>query len=100
MGLTVGVDVGGTTVAAGVVDEQGGMLAGVRHPTPSEDPRRTEDAIADAVRELATEYVEAVGLGAAGFVGADRSTVLFAPNLAWRHEPLRAASRTAAGSPR
>ncbi|MFE0421974.1 ROK family glucokinase [Streptomyces sp. NPDC058953] len=33
--------------------------------------------------------VHAVGIGAAGWVDADRSTVLFAPHLAWRNEPLR-----------
>jgi glucokinase len=98
--LTIGVDVGGTTVAAAVVDEQGGMLATVRHHTPSDDPRKTEDVIADAVRELmASHDVEAVGVGAAGFVDAQRSTVLFAPNLAWRDEPLRAAIEDRCGLP-
>src|SRR3712207_9119312 len=51
---------------------------------------RIEEMIADVVRELqASHEVEAVGIGAAGFVDADRSTVVFAPNLAWRDEPLR-----------
>ncbi len=31
----------------------------------------------------------AVGIGAAGFVDVTRSGVLFAPNLAWRNEPLK-----------
>jgi glucokinase len=92
MGLTIGVDIGGTKIAAGVVDEHGKILARARRPTPSDDPSKVEDVIADAIRELAVAYtVEAVGLGAAGFVGEDRSTILFAPNLAWRHEPLREA---------
>jgi glucokinase len=30
-----------------------------------------------------------VGIGAAGFIDTERATVLFAPNLAWRDEPLR-----------
>ncbi len=30
-----------------------------------------------------------MGLAAAGFVSADRSSVLFAPNIAWRDYPLR-----------
>jgi glucokinase len=34
--------------------------------------------------------VAAVGIGAAGFVDASRSTVMFSPHLAWRDEPLRA----------
>jgi len=33
--------------------------------------------------------VEAVGIGAAGFVDAARSSILFSPHLSWRNEPLR-----------
>ena len=91
MALTIGVDVGGTKVAGGVVDEQGSVLATAMRDTPSDDPRRTEDVIVEVVGELASSHdVEAVGVGAAGFVDAERSIVLFAPNLAWRDEPLRA----------
>jgi glucokinase len=100
MPLTIGVDVGGTTVAAGVVDEQGSVLETAQRDTPSDDPRKTEGVIADVIRELAASHdVEAVGVGAAGFVDAQRSTVLFAPNLAWRDEPLRAAIEERCGLP-
>src|SRR4030095_434310 len=54
--------------------------------------KSVEDTLADELRQLPADHeVEAPGLGAAGFVDAARSTVLFAPNLAWRNEPLRAA---------
>ena len=100
MGLAIGVDIGGTKVAAGVVDEDGRILARVRRDTPAQDPEKTEDVIADCIRELAADHeVEAAGLGAAGFVDAARSTVLFAPNLAWRNEPLRAAVEQRTGLP-
>ena len=33
--------------------------------------------------------MHAVGIGAAGWVDADRNRVLFAPHLSWRNEPLR-----------
>lgn len=90
MSLTIGVDVGGTKVAAGVVDEHGTVLRSVRRPTPSASPLHVEETIAAAVADLRTEYdVEAVGIGAAGFIDEDRATVLFAPNLVWRDEPLR-----------
>jgi glucokinase len=98
--LTVGVDVGGTKVAAGVVDETGKLLATTRRDTPSDDVTKVEDMIADAVRELTASYqVGAIGLGAAGFVDALRSMVLFAPNLAWRETPLRAAIEQRLGLP-
>ncbi len=90
MTLTIGVDVGGTKVAAGVVDEQGQILARTRRPTPGVSPRLVEDTIAAVVADLRSSYeVTAVGIGAAGFVDAARATVMFAPNLVWRDEPLR-----------
>jgi glucokinase len=99
-GLTIGVDVGGTKVAAGVVDEHGTILQSTRRPTPAEDPTKVEDVIADAVRELvASHEVEAIGLGAAGFVDAARATVMFAPNLPWREAPLREALEQRLGMP-
>jgi glucokinase len=99
-GLTVGVDIGGTKVAAGVVDPAGRILASTRRDTPADDPQQTAGVIADAIRELAADHeVVAVGLGAAGFVDADRSAVMFAPNLAWRDEPLRAAIEAAVHLP-
>lgn len=90
MTLAVGIDVGGTKVAAGVVDEDGRILARARRPTPSTSPADVERTIAELVTELRRDHpVMAVGIGAAGFVDAARSEVLFAPNLAWRNEPLR-----------
>ena len=100
MALAIGVDIGGTKVAAGVVDEQGAIIATSRRDTPSQDPSKIEEIIGDVVRELqAAHEVEAVGVGAAGFVDAARSTVVFAPNLAWRDEPLRAAVEARCGLP-
>ena len=87
---TIGIDIGGTKVAAGVVDEQGTVLARARRRTPSRDPEHLVDVVSEIVRQLLSEHqVSAVGVGAAGFVDAARTTVLFAPNLAWRDTPLR-----------
>ena len=91
MSLTIGVDVGGTKVAAGVVGERGRIVEKLRRSTPAGSPERTAAAIAAAVTELRGRHeVAAVGVGAAGFVDAAGGIVAFAPNLAWRDEPLRA----------
>ena len=91
MGLVIGVDIGGTKVAAAVVDEAGAMIEKLRVDTPASTPGAVNDAIADLVWKLREKHeVEAVGMGAPGFVSADRSTVLFTPNLSWRAEPLGA----------
>ncbi len=90
MGLAVGIDVGGTKIAGGVVDEAGKVLATARRVSPATDTEAIEQNIEDLVAELRGSHdIEAVGIGAAGFVDSTRSTVLFAPNLAWRDEPLR-----------
>ncbi|WP_081709865.1 ROK family protein [Arthrobacter sp. 35W] len=88
--LAIGIDIGGTKVAAGVVDPQGKVLAQLRRPTPGRDPRAVEETIAALVRELAGEFhVASVGIGAAGWMDRASSTVIFSPHLAWRNEPLR-----------
>ena len=90
MGLTIGVDVGGTKVAAGVVDDDGRIVEKLKRSTPAASPGSTIDVIAGVLIELLERYdVDAVGIGAAGFVDQTRSTVLFAPNLAWRDEPVK-----------
>ncbi len=101
MTLTIGVDVGGTKVAGGVVDEHGKVLATNRRDTPAEDPAGTRDTIVDVAAELARQYpaATAVGIGAAAWIDAAGSTVLFAPNLAWRDEPLRDYVTKAVGLP-
>jgi glucokinase len=89
--LAIGIDIGGTKVAAGVVNEEGTVLAEARRRTPSRDPGHIADVVVEIVGQLRTEHdVVAVGIGAAGFVDAARSTVLFAANLAWRDTPIRA----------
>jgi glucokinase len=100
VGLTIGVDIGGTKVLGGVVDEKGSVLVTARRPTPADDVAKTRDVIVEVVRELALgREIEAVGIGAAGWIDAGRSTVLFAPNLAWRNEPLRDGVSAGTGLP-
>ena len=87
--LAIGVDIGGTKIAGGVVDEEGRVLDRERRDTPGADVTDTESVIVEVVTALAQRNaVVAVGIGAAGWIANDRATVLFSPHLAWRHEPL------------
>jgi len=101
MTLTIGVDIGGTKVAGGVVDEDGNILAQHRVHTPARDAQATTDAIVSVIEAMRAEHdAEAVGLGIAGFVDAARSIVYFAPNLlGWRDGPLRAEVEKRVGLP-
>ncbi|HEX6921948.1 MAG TPA: ROK family glucokinase, partial [Actinomycetes bacterium] len=91
MSLTIGVDVGGTKVAGGVVDEAGMILARARVDIPPLNSAAAEEAIITVVGELRREHeVESVGVGVAGFVDAERAGLHFSANLpGWDDEPLR-----------
>jgi glucokinase len=82
----IGVDVGGTKIAAAVVDDSGVVLRHVRVATPL-DPDAALATIAGLVADLDAPGAP-VGVGVAGFIGLDASTVLLAPNLGWRDHPL------------
>ncbi|MFR9802929.1 ROK family protein [Pseudonocardia sp. RS010] len=97
--LTVGVDVGGTSVRAGVVDPEGGVIDSASAATPRSD-EALEAAVASCVGELAHRHrVSAVGLALAGFIDADRGLVRFAPHLSWRDAPVADRMRARLGVP-
>ena len=85
MTLSIGVDVGGTKIAAGVVDDDGVVLSTVRRDSPAKERQAIIDTIVSVTRELQTQYPEAaaVGIGAAGFIAADRNTIAHGTNLDW-----------------
>jgi len=81
---TIGIDIGGTSVRAAVIDGAGEIHASLRDATPHTE-RETEDILVTLIGKLAgTHDVSAVGLAVAGFVSRDRQRVMFAPHLAWR----------------
>ena len=81
---TIGIDIGGTSVRAAVIDAHGEIHASLRDATPHTE-RDTEDCLVTLIGKLAgTHPVSAVGLAVAGFISRDRQKVMFAPHLAWR----------------
>jgi glucokinase len=89
---TIGLDIGGTKIAGGLVSETGEILVDARRDTPATDPDQIAQEAAALITELADKAdtaILAVGVACAGFVNRTGSHVLFAPNLAWRDEPLK-----------
>jgi glucokinase len=83
MSLTIGIDVGGTKVLGGVVDESGKVLTTARKDTPRQGGSALTQTIADVAKELLQQHsVSSVGVSAAGFVSSDRKTMLATPNIA------------------
>jgi glucokinase len=91
MSLSCGIDVGGTKILGGVVDEAGTIVEDLRVESPATDTEAIEKAIEQLVTELKSRHrITAVGVGAAGYIDKARSTVMFAPNIAWRDVNLKA----------
>jgi len=82
MGYTVGIDIGGTKVLGGVVDQTGAVIRRARRDTPTEGGVALTQAIADVALELMNEEeIESVGVSVAAFISADRKTILATPNI-------------------
>jgi glucokinase len=97
--LTIGVDVGGTSVRAGVVDGFGTVHDTASAPTPR-SVAALEAALVGVITELTGRHrVDAVGLALAGFITPDRRTVRFAPHLSWRDAPVAERISTRIGMP-
>jgi len=83
MPYTIGIDVGGTKVLGGVVDELGKVIATARKDTPRQGGAELTKTIADIAQELLkTHRATSIGVSAAGFVSSDRKTMLASPNIA------------------
>lgn len=100
MSLAIGIDLGGTTLTAALVSEQGEILIHLEAPTPAQEPAEVTVALLTSLlNELlpkASAPVVGMGLGVAGLVNPHTGTVHTSPNLPLWHNvdvrsPLQAA---------
>jgi len=88
---SIGIDIGGTKIAGGLVDFDGNIIRESKVATPAQDSAAIADAVIALIKELSEGVdVVAAGVAAAGFIDAERSNIIYAPNLSWRQEPFKA----------
>ncbi len=89
----IGVDLGGTNIAVGIVNEEGRILAQAETPTLAQRPYQelvrdmalcARKAMAQA--NIAERDIHSIGIGIPGV--AENGTVLFCTNLGWHNIPL------------
>lgn len=88
----LGIDLGGTNIAAGVVDRSGRLFSKASTPsgalcTPQELCERIASVAREAM-ELAGNPVSAVGIGCPGSVNRSTGMVALTPNLDLHHFPM------------
>lgn len=91
----IGIDLGGTNIAAGIVDKEGQIMAKRSEPTGLP---KTAGALAEDIRGLAGrllaenglgfEQIMAVGIGIPGTVNRESGTVEYANNFGFEHVPF------------
>ena len=87
----IGIDIGGTKIAGALVDAEGQIVLEERGPSPAGDPEAMVDAVVGLIERLSANHeVIGAGVAAAGFIDADQSTIIYAPNISWRNEPFKA----------
>lgn len=93
----VGVDLGGTSIKAALVEEGVGMLHETTRPTYAEEgPARVIERIAEIIHELSAlapkGAIDGVGIGAPGAINWERTSVRNPPNIpGWVEIDLREA---------
>jgi len=94
--MRLGIDIGGTKIAAGIVDEKGTVIYTRRIPTETEkgyEGVRNDITvlIEDIIREsgVRKKDIEKVGIATAGQVEKGSERILFSPNLGWHSVSLK-----------
>jgi len=96
--LVLGIDVGGTNVKFGIVDEEGKILARSALSTKSYSRNKNEliEAIFTQIQSLlshnniSTQQLLGIGIGLPGAIDPDKGLVLALPNIpGWENVPLR-----------
>ncbi|MHA6799434.1 ROK family protein [Bounagaea algeriensis] len=99
---TIGVDIGGTKIAAGIVEQRGAVTRVVRAATPTEGGQAVLDTAADLVRELtADDEVGGIGVGAPGVIDPIEGLVRSATDIVpgWAGVAVRAGLQRRTGLP-
>ena len=100
--LSLGVDIGGTKTAVGLVNETGAVVERLVVPTPKDSAESLVAAIANAVRDLEQrqDALEAgIGVAVAALVDRTRGMVPFAAHLPLEQVPFQVLIEQATGRP-
>ena len=81
--LTIGIDIGGTKISAGVVDSSGNLIDSSRCSTPAEGGKELISSVINLIKEFNKKYeIKGIGISIAALISSDYGTIVGAPNIA------------------
>jgi len=81
--LTIGIDIGGTKISAGVVDSSGNLIDSSRISTPTEGGKELILAVINLIKEIKEKHeIKGIGISIAALISSDYGTIVGAPNIA------------------
>ena len=99
--MILGIDIGGTNIKFGVVDEHYKIVG--RYSIPTDADRTDKEIVADIIakaKDIQTEYAfEAIGIGSPGDLDCKNGICIFAANLPYDNTPIAAMITEALGLP-
>ena len=81
--LTIGIDIGGTKISAGVVDSSGNLIDSSKCSTPAEGGKELISSVINLIKEFNKKYeIKGIGISIAALISSDYGTIVGAPNIA------------------
>jgi len=81
--LTIGIDIGGTKISAGVVDSSGNLIDSSRCSTPAKGGKELISSVINLIKEFNKKYeIKGIGISIAALISSDYGTIVGAPNIA------------------
>ena len=94
--IRVGIDVGGTGIKIGIVDEKIQIIQEGSIPTVTDIPfedqvKRIVDCVLSTVEKagLSPDDIESVGVGIPGIASSETGEIIKCTNMGWNHVPFR-----------
>ncbi len=92
----IGIDLGGTKIAAGVVDSTGRIVS--KYTVPTNPRRHYSEIIADmafaaekacSISGMSTALMEGIGIGSPGSVDSENGVIIYTNNINFDNTPMR-----------
>lgn len=94
MKYAIGIDIGGTTIACGIVNQNGGLI---QYEIAKSDPTDRENMFAQVIKcveklinhsSIPFEQIYGIGVGVPGKIDRKNGIAIFQNNLPWKNFPL------------